>query len=196
MSLLDSGLHATITAVDKGAGVSDRHLGGFQKSPVEAEYRLLPGEYEITVIDAMANWSQFDNNGFQGRNLTNQVIKLKLETDDHNEFTFRRNLKALVEFDTTSVELIKFQSLQFGWGKPGGFSAASYECNQAQSQCVQRLLQAVVDETHDVSEAELQNVAGQPMKELFPGLTTKTEHWPLIKPGKQPNTWRLAPLRE
>jgi hypothetical protein len=106
----------------------------------------------------------------------NQVVKLKLETDDHNEFTFRRNQKALVEFDTTSVERGKSQSLHFGWGKPGGFSAASYECNQAQSQCVQRLLQAVIDETYDVSEADLQKVTGQSINELFPGLTTKAEH--------------------
>ncbi|MDG1897717.1 MAG: serine/threonine-protein kinase [Fuerstiella sp.] len=196
MSLLDSGLHATITAVDKNAGVSDRHLGGFKKSPVEAEYRLLPGEYEITVIDALAYWSQVDNNGFQGRNLTNQVVKIKLETDDHNEFTFRRNLKALVEFDTTSVELSKSQSLHFGWGKPRGYSAPSYGCNQAQSQCVQRLLQAVIDETYDVSEADLQMLTGQPMNELFPDLTQKIGHWLLIKPGEQPNTWRLAPLSE
>ncbi|HIE97677.1 MAG TPA: hypothetical protein EYG03_26960 [Planctomycetes bacterium] len=61
---------------------------------------------------------------------------------------------------------------------------------------MQRLLQAVIDETHDVAEADLQKVTGQPMNELFPGLARKSEHWLLIKPGKQANTWRLAPLSE
>ncbi|APZ95491.1 serine/threonine-protein kinase [Fuerstiella marisgermanici] len=195
VSLLTGGLDVTITALDKNAGVATRRLGGFATLPSKT-YPLPAGEYEVAVSDAIAHWSQYDSNTFQSQNLTRKVLKLKLEADASEELEFSRDLQALVDFDTTSVNIVNFETLKFVWGKSGVFSNASYNCNHAQAKCVQRLLKAVIDETHDVAESELVETGGQPMKELFPGITNKTGHWALIKPGEKPNTWRLAPLKE
>lgn len=191
------GLNMTLTPIDENSDVARRHLGGFIKNS-SAVYRLPSGKYEITVSDRFANWSRFDSNNFQAKNLTKQTLTLTLEAGDSEEITFRRDLQFLVDFDTASVKLDENEVLRFCWGNisQGGFALPAYTCNEAQSKCVQHLLKALIDGTPDVTEAELQEATGQTMESLIPGPRRESELARLIKPGDLPKTWRLAPLRE
>lgn len=195
VSLDDPGLSLNLSPLADNSNVSPRGLDGAYRV-LSAEYRLPPGDYEITIADTRAFWSRRNDDTFQGQNLTKQTVRLSLEADDNEDLSFNRDLLALVDFDTSTLELSDKESLHFWWGKMGGYSAPSYPCSEIQVKCVQRLLRGMLDEKPDVDQTELEELCGQPMTKLFPDLMKSGLYSSLILPGKSADSWRLAPLTE
>lgn len=121
------------------------------------------------------------------------TVELKLH--DRQQLTFNRELKDLAEYDLAAVKLDRREMFRLYWGPPSifGYGDGSSKVSLAQAQCLQRLIVALDAGSPDVSEGELQEVTGQPLTEVFPGLP-KGEHGRLVIAGKNPGTWRIREL--
>ena len=189
----DPGLQVTLRPTEKNSNVAVRTLDSYANT-AQKEYRLPSGQYKIVIADQFAYWSQFDENGFLGTNLTKRSQTITLNADDQKELTFRRQLNDLADFDLEAVDLRKRESLRLYWRRPslgGGFGDGGVSVTLPQAKCLQRLIAALAAGTPDVSEEELFKLTGTPWFETSQNSSVRS----LVVPGQSPETWRMRALK-